>query len=153
MRHTNDVQHDESLCSAVLVPDHHLVLALILFAGALQPVLALINRCVNVLHRQAGVSKKPLGLSARVGIVGYVHDEGLPSVCHQFLVCGFDLRNRCRGRRCVLSEFLSEFSATCKFCSAQGDGPTCQLQLGSGILVLGNNPVLSLVSRSDLTDL
>lgn len=105
---TDDIQENEGLCGTMLVPDHHLVLALVLFAGALQPVVSLINRGVGVLHRQAGVSKEPLGLSARVGIVGDVHDEGLPSVCHQFLVGGFDLRNRCRGRTCSLCTRLSQ---------------------------------------------
>lgn len=30
---------------------------------------------------------------------------------------------------------------------------TCQLKLGSGVLVFGDNPVLSLVTRPDLADL
>lgn len=79
---TDDIQDNEGLCRAMLVPDHHFVLALVFFAGALQPVLSLIHRRVDVLHRQAAVSKEPLGLSARVGIIGYAHDEGLPSICH-----------------------------------------------------------------------
>lgn len=100
---TDDIQADEGLCSAMLVPDHHLVLALVLFAGALQSVPSPIRRCVGVLHRQAGVTEEPLGLSARVGIIGNVHGEGLPSVCHQFLVGCFDLGNRCRGTTCIPS--------------------------------------------------
>lgn len=80
----------------MLVLDDHLVSSLVLLAGALEAVFGFVNRGINVLDRQTGPFKGPLRISTRVSIIGHAHDEGFASICHQVLVCSFDLWNSCR---------------------------------------------------------
>lgn len=77
----------------MFVLDDHLVPALVLLGGALQSVLGLVGRGVDVLDGQAGALEEPLCVRARVGVIRDGHDEGLASISHQVLIGGFDLRN------------------------------------------------------------
>lgn len=95
-RLTDHVQVDERFSLAMLILYDHLVPALVLFAGALNAIFGLVNRGINVLDRQTGPLEEPLGISTRVSIIGHAHDKGFAGVCHQVLVCSFDLWNSYR---------------------------------------------------------
>ena len=90
---TDDIQINDGLSLSVFVLDDNLVSSLVLLGGTLQTVLGLVGGGVDVLYRQAGSLKEPVGIGAGVGIVRDHHDEGLASICHQILIRGLDLRN------------------------------------------------------------
>lgn len=81
----------------MLVLDHHLILAPVLLAGALQAEFGFVGGGVDVLDGQSGASEEPLGIGTRVGVIGYAHEEGLTGVRDQILIGGFDLWNSFRG--------------------------------------------------------